>query len=227
MRLAITTSPDTLLRGVKKLNHESVSPPRLVRIDDWAWRKGRRYGTIVVDLEPGEFVDLLPDSDAETVKKWLDDHPTVEVIGRDRSSSYAQAAAEAAPEAQQVADRWHLLKNLREAIERLFERQSDAVDEALKATAMAAESPGNLALANAAPAVVAVERSSPPQPLIEPPPESPRLQAQRARRKRKIEWSEQVHERHRQGRSARRIARDFGMSRNAVRRYLRCKEPPD
>jgi transposase len=84
MRLAITTSPDTLLRGVKKLNHESVSPPRLVRIDDWAWRKGRRYGTIVVDLEPGEFVDLLPDSDAETVKKWLDDHPTVEVIGRDR-----------------------------------------------------------------------------------------------------------------------------------------------
>ena len=112
---------------------ESKPPPRFVGIDDWAWRKGRRYGTIIVDLERGDVIDLLPDRDAETVKKWLEDHPGIEVISRDRSSTYAQAAAEAAPKAQQVADRWHLLKNLREAIERLFERQSDAVDEAMKA----------------------------------------------------------------------------------------------
>ena len=122
-------------------NGGSAPPPRFVGIDDWAWRKGRRYGTIVVDLERGDVIDLLPDRDAETVKKWLGDHPGVEIISRDRSSTYAQAATEAAPKARQVADRWHLLKNLREAIERLFERQSDAVDEALKAPPTATESP--------------------------------------------------------------------------------------
>ena len=141
VRLAIATSPDTLLRRVKQLEGESPSPPRFVGIDDWAWRKGRRYGTIVVDLERGDVIDLLPDRDATTVKKWLDDHPGVELISRDRSSTYAQAATESASEALQVADRWHLLKNLREAIERLFERQSDEVDEAVKAPATAAESP--------------------------------------------------------------------------------------
>lgn len=132
VRLAITTSPDTLLRRVKRLNHESELPPRFVGIDDWAWRKGQRYGTILVDLDRSEVIDLLPDREAKTVTTWLSDHPHVEVISRDRSSSYAQAAAEAAPEACQVADRWHLLKNLRAAVERLFERESNAIDEAVK-----------------------------------------------------------------------------------------------
>jgi transposase len=105
---------------------------RFVGIDDWAWRKGHRYGTIVVDLERGDVVDLLPDRDATTVKKWLDDHPGVELITRDRSSSYAQAAADSAPNARQVADRWHLLKNLREAVEHLFERHAKVIGEAIK-----------------------------------------------------------------------------------------------
>jgi transposase len=227
IRLAMATSADTLLRRVKQHNGGSAPPPRFVGIDDWAWRKGRRYGTIVVDLERGDVVDLLPDRDAETVKKWLGDHPGIEIISRDRSSTYAQAAAEAATEAQQVADRWHLLKNLREAIERLFERQSDLVDEALKAPETATESPCSPALADAVQGVVAVKPLSSPQPLIEPPPESPRLQAQQARRRRRIERFEQVQERYRQGHSARRIARDLRMSRNVVRHYLECNEPPD
>jgi transposase len=227
IRLSMTTSPDTLLRRVKQLRDSSAPPPQIVGIDDWAWRKGQRYGTIVVDLERSDVIDLLPDRDADTVKKWLNEHPGVEVISRDRSATYAQAAAEAAPEARQVADRWHLLKNLREAIERLFERQSDAVDEALKAPATVTESLCSPALADAAQGVTAVEPSSPPQPLIEPPPESPRLQAQQARRRRRVERFELVHERHRKGHSARRIARELGMSRNAVGHYLRCKEPPD
>jgi transposase len=227
VRLAIATSPDTLLRRVKQLDGESSAPPRFVGIDDWAWRKGRRYGTIVVDLERGDVIDLLPDRDATTVKKWLDDHPGVELISRDRSSSYAQAAAESAPKALQVADRWHLLKNLREAIERLFERRSDEVSEAVKATAMATESLCSLALTGAGHGVTAVEPSPPSQPMTEPPPESPRFQAQPARQSRRIERFEQVHERHRKRHSARRIARELGMSRNAVRRYLRCRECPD
>ena len=227
IRLGISTSPDSLLRRVKQLKGNSTAHLRLVGLDDWAWRKGRRYGTIVVDLERAEVVDLLPDRDAECVKSWLKGHPNIELISRDRASSYAQAAAEAAPKAQQVADRWHLLKNLREAIERLLERQSDAVDEAMKAAATAEESPRSLATADIAQGVTTAEPTSPPQPLIEPPPESPRLQAQRARRTRRMERFEQVHERHRQGHSARRIAREIGMSRNAVRHYLRCKECPD
>jgi hypothetical protein len=124
-------------------------------------------------------------------------------------------------------DRWHLLKNLREAIERLLERQSDAVDEAMKAAATAEESPQSLATADIAQGVTTAEPTSPPQPLTEPPPESPRFQAQRARRTRRIERFEQVHERHPEGHSSRRIAREIGMSRNAVRHYPRCKECPD
>jgi transposase len=227
VRLAVATSADTLLRRVKQLRVESSGPPRYVGIDDWAWRKGRRYGTIVVDLERGDVIDLLPDRDAATVKNWLDEHPGIELISRDRSSTYAQAAAESVPEALQVADRWHLLKNLREAIERLFERRSDEVDEAVKVLAMPAESLCSSGATQAEDSLTAVESSPPPQPTAGRPSESPRLQVQRARQTRRIERFEQVHERHRQGHSARRIARDLGMSRNAVRHYLRCKECPD
>jgi transposase len=131
--LGMTTSPNTLLRRIKRFKDESAPPPRFVGIDDWAWLKGQRYGTIVVDLERSDVIDLLPDRDAETVKKWLNDHPDVELVSRDRWSAYAQATVEAAPQAQQVVDRWHLLKNLREAIERLFERQFVVIGAALKA----------------------------------------------------------------------------------------------
>jgi transposase len=121
-KAAVPTSPDTLLRRVKRAGPPPSGTPRLVGIDDWAWCKGQRYGTIVVDLETGDVIDLLPDRDAATVKAWLEAHPGVELISRDRSSAYSQAAAEAAPEARQVADRWHLLKNVREAVERFLER---------------------------------------------------------------------------------------------------------
>ena len=70
-RMGMTTSPDTLLRRVKRLKDEPAGPPRVVGIDDWAWRKGKRYGTIVVDLERSDIIDLLPDRDADTVATWL------------------------------------------------------------------------------------------------------------------------------------------------------------
>jgi transposase len=227
IRLAIATSPDTLLRRVKQLKDESKPPPRFVGIDDWAWRKGHRYGTIIVDLERGDVVDLLPDRDAETVKKWLENHPGIKLVSRDRSPTYAQAAAEGAPKALQVADRWHLLKNLREAIERLLERQSNVVAEAIEAADTAANPPPSVPTSDHAVDVAPAVQSPSPQPLSGQSSESPSLQAQRARRKRRIERFEQVHEHHRQGHSARRIARELGMSTNTVPRYLRCKAPPD
>lgn len=244
IRLSMTISPDTLLRRVKQLNDDSP-PPRLVGIDDWAWQKGQRYGTIVVDLERGAVVDLLPDRDAETVKKWLNEHPGIELVSRDRSSAYAHAASEVVPQAQQVADRWHLLKNLREAIERLYERNSTVVGDALKTAEIRSDAESNQTLAGSGAEEATVECSSPqppsescativeqvepssPERPSEPVAESSRRQVQRAKRQRRVERFKQVHEWHAKGYSARRIARELGMSRNAVRRYLRRETCPD
>jgi transposase len=224
-RLAMTTSPDTLLRRVKRRQDEPVPPPRVVGIDDWAWRKGQRYGTIVVDLERSDVIDLLPDRDAATVAAWLKAHPGVEVVGRDRSSTYAQAATEGAPQAEQVADRWHLLKNLREAIERVFERSSAVVDTALKTTEASSEPARDPAAPEIAASASVVEPTS-PQPPSEPCPESPRLPAEQMKRRKRVERYEQVLERRRQGHSASRIARELGLSRRSVFRYLRRETCP-
>ena len=89
----------------------------MIGIDDWAQRKGRTYGTIVVDLERGCPVDLLPDRSAETVATWLRAHSEVTVVARDRAEAYAAGVTQGVHEAVQVADRWHLLKNLRDAVE--------------------------------------------------------------------------------------------------------------
>jgi transposase len=224
--LAMTTSPDTLLRRIKQFKDESAPPPRFVGIDDWAWLKGQRYGTIVVDLERSTVIDLLPDRDADTVKKWLNDHPGVELVSRDRWSAYAQASVEAAPRARQVVDRWHLLKNLREAIERLFERQFVVIGAALSAAGSTAELVAEPATVQAAEKGMAEDQPQ-LQPSSQSVVESSRHQAQHERRQKRVERFNQVYERHRQGHSLRRIARELGMSRCAVRRYLRCNTCPD
>jgi transposase len=224
-KLAVPTSPDTLLRRVKKAGSRASGNPRLVGIDDWAWCKGQRYGTIVVDLETSDVVDLLPDRDATTVRSWLEAHPGIELVSRDRSSSYSQAATEGASKAQQVADRWHLLKNVREAIERLLERHLPIITQALKAA-----EPEPEILANAVPGEEprsATITEPTPQEWPTPTPASPRKEAALAKRRRRIERFERVHELRRQGTPIRQIARDLGMSRKAVRRYLRHEKCPE
>jgi transposase len=129
--LDMPTSPDTLLRRVCQAGDEPMPTPRYVGIDDWAIRKGQIYGTIVIDLERGRIVDLLPGRDGEALKKWLEQHSGVEVITRDRWAAFANAASSAAPQALQVADRWHLLKNLREAVERVLAKNAGVVRDAL------------------------------------------------------------------------------------------------
>ncbi|MFZ0258261.1 MAG: ISL3 family transposase [Gammaproteobacteria bacterium] len=120
--LFMPASDDTLLRILRKGNRDEQLTPRILGIDDWAFRKGRNYGTILVDLECHKVVDLLPDRSAETLATWLHTHPGIEVIARDRSIEYARGIAEGAPQALQVADRWHLLLNLRQMLERLLGR---------------------------------------------------------------------------------------------------------
>ena len=94
--------------------------PRVLGVDDWAWRKGRAWGTILIDLEKQRPVDVLPDRTADGLKRWLEAHPGIEVVARDRSTEYARGITEGAPEAVQVADRWHLLHNLRQVMERFL-----------------------------------------------------------------------------------------------------------
>ena len=117
-KLRMKVSGDTLLRLLRKATLPEVGTPRVLSIDDWAQRKGRTYGTILVDLERHQVVDLLPDRTATTLADWLQAHPGIEIIVRDRSTEYARGASEGAPNARQVADRWHLLLNLRQVLER-------------------------------------------------------------------------------------------------------------
>src|SRR5664279_4217354 len=117
-QLGILASGSTLLRQLRrKVMMPSAHAPRVLGIDDWAWRKGHRYGTILCDLERGKVVDLLPDRSAESTAEWLRAHPGTEIISRDRASLYAEAATKAAPHAVQVADRWHLLHNMSEVLQ--------------------------------------------------------------------------------------------------------------
>jgi transposase len=122
MKLGMIVSASTVLRLIHAQSTVWNNPPRVLGIDDWAMRKGQVYGTILADLEKHKAIDLLPDRESETLEKWLKNHPGIEIISRDRAGNYAEGATKGAPQAIQVADRWHLLKNLTEALKRIMEK---------------------------------------------------------------------------------------------------------
>src|SRR5215204_2459277 len=107
----VPVSNDTLLRVVRRRASPRDDRLNVVGIDDWAWRRNHRYGTIVCDLERRRIVALLPDRETATVEAWLVDHPQIGVVSRDRGGGYGEATARALPHAIQVADRWHLMEN--------------------------------------------------------------------------------------------------------------------
>ena len=144
--LALPTSPDTLLRRVKTAPLAAHPTPHVLGVDDFAFRKGTSYGTILIDLERRCVIDLLPDRTADTLTEWFRLHPGVQVVSRDRASAYAQAATAAAPNATQVADRFHLLMNVRDATERVLARHATLIRETLRADDEATALPTEVAL---------------------------------------------------------------------------------
>jgi transposase len=126
--LGVVVSGDTLLNHIRSLQLGDHETPRVLSVDDFAFRRGTRYGTVLVDLERRRLVDVLPDRSADTFARWLGEHRGVEVVSRDRSGEYAEAARRAAPHAVQVADRFHLLKNLRDVVSRVFRQHAGVLD---------------------------------------------------------------------------------------------------
>jgi len=114
-RLMLPLSNNTLLRLLRKRGSPRLTPRRAVGIDDWAWKRNHRYGTLICDLERRRTISLLPDREPATAQAWLAAQPQIEVVTRDRGGAYALAASRALPQAMQVADRWHLMENASQA----------------------------------------------------------------------------------------------------------------
>lgn len=216
--LGMAISSDTILRQLRRLVPAPLSSPRVLGIDDFAFKRGQRYGTLLVDLERRQPVDLLPDRQAETVAAWLSGHPGIEIISRDRAGAYAEGARLGAPQAVQVADRWHLLKNVREALERLLTRYHPAIRQAAMSVATTlGERP--VGTSEAAPLRA--------DPAVTPVPLTRRQGEQAARRERRLARYQEVMRLHQEGLSVRAIAQRLGMHRRTVRLFIRAGGFPE
>jgi transposase len=133
-RLMLPVSNDTLLRVVRRRATRNSAALTVVGIDDWAFRRNHRYGTVVCDLERRRIVALLPDREIATTTAWLAEHPGIVVISRDRGGGYREAAARALPNAVQVADRWHLMENASDAFLDAVQRSMREIRKAVGAT---------------------------------------------------------------------------------------------
>ncbi len=211
-RLSIGTSDDTVLRRVRQdpAQEPSALPIRNLGVDDWAWRKGQEYGTILVDVELRHVVDLLPDRAADSFSEWLRHHPEIMTVSRDRSGLYAEGATLGAPQAQQVADRFHLMLNLSATMERVLEERSrelilPPVEDAVAASPATCRG-----------GITDVAAAAPPQPT----------QSQ-LRRERRLERYQQVVALFDSGHSQVAISQALGMGRKTIRRWLRRGQFPE
>ena len=210
-RWDLVVSRNTLLRLLRRLPVPSYATPTVLGVDDFALRKRQTSGTVLIDQERHHPVALLPERTADTVAQWLREHPGVEVITRDRSQAYAEGARQGAPAATQVADRFHLLQNLAEALTQVFTTHGPALDAV---NAAVRQQPVPLPDGTSAVPV-------PPPPT--PPPEQARA-AQRAARRQAI--YDKVWTLHRQGWTVPAIAAQVGRGRRTIERYLRTPTWP-
>jgi len=161
--LGMCVSPTTILRRLMALFTPLVGEVSVLGIDDWSFRRGRKFGTILVDLSTHAIIDLLPDRSAETSAAWMRLHPEIEVVSRDRGGDYASAARFGAPQARQVADRFHLAKNLAEIVEEILARCRAEIRQASKPSDSSSSKQQEEQKAEQAPALS--NQSSDPYPL--------------------------------------------------------------
>jgi transposase len=138
-RQGMPVSPRTLLRLARRTPTLTHPTPKILGVDDFAFRKGQTYGTLLVDLQRHRPIDMLADRRADTLAHWLKSHPGVAIITRDRARDYADGATRGAPDAIQVADRFHIVQNVREMLQRLLEREQAGLRQASVALAAARE----------------------------------------------------------------------------------------
>ena len=202
-RLGIPISATTLLRSLHLVPTPPIGKVRVVGLDDWAWRKGQRYGTIIIDQERHVVIDLLAERSAESVQKWLEAHPEVEIVSRDRGGTYVDGATWGAPQATQIADRWHILSNLGDAVEEFLIRAHIRLPDAPAA------------------------EPTPERPLTTFSVTPAGQGKSQARLLQKWKLYQRVQELHNQGRGVITMAVELGLARNTVRKYLRqAPEPP-
>jgi transposase len=197
--LGVVVSGETLLNHIRSTQLQDHETPRVLSVDDFAFRRGTRYGTVLVDLERHTLVDVLPDRSADTFARWLSEHPGVEVVSRDRGGEYAEAARRAAPHVMQVADRFHLLKNLRDVVLRVF-RQHEEVLELVPPPMNHLQRLTNLRLDREASKEHAREKTR--------------------------QLFESIHALSKKGIKNAQIARTLGIHRHTVEKYLAFKTPP-
>ena len=221
--LGLPVSFWTLLRFLRQVPPPPVQTPLILGVDDFAWRKGNRYGTILVDLQAHQPIDLLPDREASTFTAWLRSHPGVEVISRDRAGAYADGAKQGAPDAVQVADRYHLVANLRETLQRLLDRKRSCLPF-LEENRSAAPSEPTLDMV---PREHEGERKDIQRDVEEKVPLTRAELTRQVRRSKRFERYQAVVNLHQQGMGVRAITRQLGISRNTVRRYLQAETFPE
>jgi transposase len=216
----LTVSRNTLLRVIRCTPCPTVVSPQVLSVDDFALRKRHTYGTLLLDLERRQPLALLPDREATTVAQWLEAHPGVEVVVRDRAEAYAEAARLGAPAACQVADRFHLLHNLAEVLTDVCRTHAP-----------------QLARINAQGIAVPTPLHDPADPATGPglssvplaPPQSSTAAARQARQRRTQRWAHyhEVWTYHQQGWTLDAIAHQVGLSRRTVQRYLQSPTFPE
>lgn len=222
-KLGMQVSAPTLLHSLRTVSCASPTSVRILGIDDWSWKKGQIYGTLLVDLERSKPIELLPDRREETVTAWLLTHPEIEVISRDRGGEYAAAARKGAPQAQQVADKFHLLLNLREKLKELMARKQKLLPHVETTTS------GTIPASCAAEVAKSFRHMSPhlrvasagSAPL---PPEETPSQISRSNRYARYEAVRTLHQ---QAISQREIARRLKLSRQTVQRFLTAETFPE
>jgi len=212
--MAIPVGATTLLRRISEAPLEALPPTRVLGVDDWAWRKGQRYGTILCDLERDRVIDLLPDRKAETLATWLKDHPSIEIVVRDRAGAYGDGARQGAPQAIQVADRWHLLRNSGDALRGVLDHHHRDLNEAARIAAVTVEPAAN---------------DNTPDATCDREVERPITKAERRSldvwHRREARFEEAVRLR-KQGMTMRGIAQALGIGRRTVRRWLQAGHAP-